>query len=323
MDNIDFTNIDLEHMTKAEALGLLGLNEDATTFMIDDKFWQLSKRYRLDTSPEGKQKVEILSNIYDIASGKRDERKEAEEQYSKAKKYFGKTSDEWVNYVQYTWYKYLIAVVLIVTCGNLVYHMFFAPKIDSCIVSLGHFYVEDAYLDTFLVEDMHFENPYVGSSNIVVPNDQNQSAEAYSEISATTMFLSYPNLVISDEQTVKYYFDNCTDLSSFYQKCREQLSPEAFAKITPVYCSEEDYHALLREYEEARELTSTEENDVQYSKRQILIGLEINDSEIIKSMGYKTLWPNDEPNLVFFIYNQSMNYTDSENILITLLNKIL
>ena len=208
MDNIDFTNVDLEHMTKAEAVKFLGLNEDASAFMIDDKFWQLTKRYRLDTSPEGKQKTEILSAVYDIASGKRDERIAAEEQYSKAKKYFGKTSAEWVNYVQYTWYKYLIAIVLIVTCGNLVYHMFFAPKIDSCVVSLGHFYVEDAYLDTFLAEDMNFENPYVGSSNIVVPNDQNQSAEAYAEISATTMFLSNPNVVISDERTIKYYYDN-------------------------------------------------------------------------------------------------------------------
>lgn len=321
---MDTNENEFDTMTKSEALAYLGLDDTATPYMIDDKFWQLSKRYRLDTSEDGKKKVADLSLVYDIATGKRDAERKASEVRAAAKKYLGKTSDEWVNYFQYTWYKYLIAIVAVLAFGNLFYQIFLAPKVDSCIVSLGHFYVEDAYMDAFLKE-MDFKNPYCGSVNIVVPNDQNQTSEPYSEISATTQFLSEPNVVISDEQTIRYYYDNCADLAYFYSRLKSELTEAQLANLTPLYCSEADYHSLLREYEEKLQLPSSEDDEASasYSDRPILIGLELKDSDIISSMGYKTLWPDDEPNLVFSIYNQSMNYNNSEEILIGLFKKIL
>lgn len=316
-------NIDYDKMTKAEALKYLGLDEDATTYVIDDKFWQLTKRYRMDSSEEGKKKVEELSSIYDIATGKRDERVEASEKREKAKKYLGKTSDEWINYIQYTWYKYLIAIIIIITCGNLFYQMFFAPRTDVAIVSLGHFYVENEYYDNFL-KGLGYKMPYTGYTNVVVPNDQNQSSEAYSEISATTMWLNNPHIVISDEMTVRYYFANCVDLKNFYNRLADELPFEMYEKLTPVYCSEEEYQELLTAYDIAKGGVVEEDNtNEHYSSEKILIGLRIDDPEVISSLGYRTLWPDDEPNLIFTIYTQSPNQAESENMLLELFKAVL
>lgn len=321
--NEENQNIDFDNMTKAEALKYLGLNEDANTYAIDDKFWQLTKRYRMDTSEEGKKRVEELSIIYDIATGKRDERIEAETKREQAKKFLGKTSDEWTNYIQYTWYKYLLALIFIITCCNLIYQSFFAPKTDCAIVSLGHFYVETDYFDSFL-KTLGYTKPYTGYTNVVVPNDQNQSSEAYSEISATTMFLNNPNVVISDEMTVKYYYDNCVNLADFYDRCSEELSFDKYEKLTPVYCSEAEYHELLDAYDKAKGgVVEEEETDVSYSDDKVLIGLMINDPDIISELGYRTLWPDSDPNLVFTIYTKSPNQTESENILLELFKLVL
>lgn len=323
MEPIEEQNIDFEKMTKEDALKYLGLDEDATPYAIDDKFWQLTKRYRMDTSEEGKKKVEELSTIYDIATGKRDERKEASEKRENAKKYFGKTSDEWTNYFQYTWYKYLIALIALVVFGNLFYQMFFAPRTDSAIVSLGHFYVEDEFYDSFL-KSMGYKNPYNGYTNVVVPNDQNQTSEAYSEISATTMFLSEPFIVVSDDMTVKYYFENCIDLTEFYKRCEDEFTFEEYEKLTPVYCSEEEYHEILAHYDEVKGGINEEDDENQtYSSEKVLIGLMITDPMAIKALGYRTLWPDSDPNLVFTIYAKSPNINESEDILIELLRRVL
>ena len=87
---------DIVSMTREQALEYLGLPANANDFMIDEKFWKLSKQYRGDNSPEGKQKIADLSAAYDIATGRRDERVQKAQQREMERKYFGKTGDELV-----------------------------------------------------------------------------------------------------------------------------------------------------------------------------------------------------------------------------------
>ena len=94
---------DIVSMTREQALEYLGLPANANDFMIDEKFWKLSKNIRGDNTPEGKQKIADLSAAYDIATGRRDERVHKAEQREQARKIFGKTGDEWRTYFSYTW----------------------------------------------------------------------------------------------------------------------------------------------------------------------------------------------------------------------------
>ena len=73
-------------MSREEAVSYLGLKDDANDFAIDEKFWQLSKRYRGDDTPESEQKLADVSCAYDIACGRRDEvRKETQINASRRK----------------------------------------------------------------------------------------------------------------------------------------------------------------------------------------------------------------------------------------------
>ncbi len=52
-----------------------------------------------------------------------------------------------------------------------------------------------------------------------------------------------------------------------------------------------------------------------------MIGLMIEEADIIEQMGYDTLW-DDAPNLVFCIYNDSRSYSDSVDILVEILSTL-
>ena len=96
------TSSDISSMTREEALEYMGLPANANDFMIDEKFWKLSKNIRGDNSAEGKQKIADLSAAYDIATGARDERVMKAQQREREKKFLGKTGDEWRTYFSYT-----------------------------------------------------------------------------------------------------------------------------------------------------------------------------------------------------------------------------
>lgn len=306
-------------MTKQEAIEYLGLPADANDFAIDDKFWQLSKRYRGDTSEEGKKKLADLSAAYDIATGQRDKREQALKIRESRKKFLGKTADEWKNYFYYTWYKYLIAIVLIILGCNLLYTIIFTPRIDASVVSIGHFVIEGQYYEDKL-KDMGFRNPFINYVDMVVPNDQDQSAEAYSNQEAATIFLTYPNVIVTDPMTCKYYFGQYADCTELYNELRGKLSAETFASLTPIYCSEVEYQEIMQAYHEYYEAVTDEEIDLEeYSDEEIMIGIEIDNEDYITQLGYINLWPQSETALVFSINSESMNLDDSKRIITELL----
>jgi len=313
-------------MSKADAIAYLGLPAHSNDFAIDDKFWKLTKNLRGDNSPEARQKIADLSAAYDIATGKRDERKEKEEIRNNEFKFLGKTGDEWRTYFSYTWYKYLIGLFLIFVASNLAYDAFIKPRMDCSVIALGHFSNDSSYIEDLLTIQMGFKNPTVSTIDIVVPNDQGQVQNAYANQSASTLMLSCPNVLIFDEQTAPYYYSEVLDMTSIYELCRDSLTPEQFAKLRPVYLSEVDAMEIVAEYEETygAEMNSSEDIDFsQYDDTLVMIGIEIDDASAIDRLGFASGWPDTNPTLVFSVYYQSMDYHDSENILISLLREVL
>jgi len=309
-------------MTRKQALEYMGLSETANDFAIDEKYWQLSKRYRSEEGDNGK-KLADLTAAYDIATGRRDTRQEAIQVRERSKKFLGKTADEWKNHFAYSWYKYVLAIILIIAGSNLIYNMFFKPRYDCGIVSIGHFDItDDSYFETILTDKMDFDNPYITYVNVVVPNDEGETGSAYEDQNATTALLSRPNVIVTDAKTAPYYYEQLMDLSDVYTRLATILPAGKLEKITPVYCSESQYHRLSDSYVSGLYIgEGGDATESTYSTKREMIGLMIEDADIIEQMGFETLW-DEEPNLVFGIYYDSRDFSESVDILIEILNTI-
>lgn len=308
---------------KEEALKYLGLEPDASAYDIDEKFWQLSKRSRgIKDDAEREQKMVDLSYVFDVATGKEQARLKALAEREAEPKFLGKTKGEWKNYIGYTWYKYLIVIVALVCLVLIVKRVVFTPDEDIGVLSVGHFAVDtDIMIDR--LKEFGFKNPYVADVDLAVPNDQNQTNNAYAETSSSVLFLSNPELVITDEATVCYFYGNMDDMSAYYESLKDQLSDEAYGKITPVYFSEYDSVQLSIEYQEKMEAGNIDYSELDTaSKEQKLIGLEIKDPELIKELGYVNKWPKSDATLVFSFGIKGDNKKQAEEYLTSVLKDL-
>ncbi len=313
------------NMTKEEALKYMGLPSNSTLYAIDDKFWQLSKRYRSLNTEEGEAKLDELSAVYDIATGERDKRNKKQEIRDSQKKYWGKTSDEWRTYFSYTWYKYLIAVVALVLLGNLFYNMFLKPRYDVSVVALGHMSCEVEVMEGILVNDCGYTNPYVNSVDVVPDNDEGQTDNGYGDQTAATVLMSQPDVIIADTMCVNYYFNNFVDCSDLYEQLRTVLSPEAFSKLTPVYYSEREYQIALSEYQMSQnmyEFEAEEEDFSIYDPTPVMIGIKVEDPAFITSLGFENLWHYKPAQLVFGIGAETNDQIAAAEIIIKLFERL-
>lgn len=328
IENADSKKVDekILSMTRKEALAYLGLPKDATLFMIDDKFWQLSKRYRKDNSPEAEAKLEELTTVYDIATGERDKRNKQAEIYSQQKKFLGKTGDEWKTYLSYTWYKYLIGLGIIILACNLFYTMVLKPRYDVSIVALGHIRCETEVLEGILIDDCGYKVPYVNCVDVVPENDEGQTDNGYGDQTAATVLMSQPNVIITDTVCYYYYFDQFADCSELYEQLRSILPEEAFAKLTPIYYSERDYQELLYEYEMSLDLYEYETDESvfeQYDPTPKMIGIRVDDEDFMAKLGFENLWHYKPKQLIFGIGANSGDILGAQNIIIEILKKLV
>ncbi len=315
-------------MTKEEAIKYLGLPADANDYAIDEKFWKLSKRYR-GMAPdyrneEGLSSEQLLTDLsaaYDIATGACEARQKALEVRASEKKFFRKTAGEWKNYFGYTWLKWLVVIAISICVINIGYHAVFKKGYDTGIISIGHFYADTSVVESYLTTNLGYTNPYINAVDLVVLNDQDQVTDVYAEETASTLFLSVPDVIVTDDATLKYYYDECVDLSDFYEELRATLPAEVFGKITPIYCSESEYHKLTADYLEAMNMDSDpDDENATYSETSVLIGLEINDPDVINALGYENKWPSYEPSLVFSIYTGCNSQDNAKKIITSILS---
>lgn len=324
--NIDDANSkvspELIGMSKADALKYLELADDAGDYQIDEAFWKLSKNARkIKDDSERDQRIIDITYAYDVATGKEEKRIKALQERAAAKKYFGKTAAEWKVYFGYTWYRYLIVLFIIVCIGMIVYRIAFAPDEDVSVLSIGHFDCDVEVLENRL-KDEGMKNPFVNTSNLVVPNDQGEMNGSYADMTSAVLFASEPDIVITDEMTAKYFFDQFEDMSLIYEHLQTNVSPDILSKIEPVYCTE--YEALLIsvEYLESQHMEADRDELVSASHDKVLIGLKITDEDLIRKLGFLNLWPESPATLIIGLGTNCRDFNECEEIITSIVNEV-
>ena len=317
MESEEKTSDQIASMTKEEALEYMGLPADADKDALENKFWQLSKNYRNLPADEAEQKLADLSAAYDIAAGNRDLRKQAEEARAHEKKFLGKTKDEWRTYVSYTWKYYVGAVILIIVSASLIWNFFFKPREDCGIISIGNFDNQTEYYNG-VVKELGFKYPNLSTFCYVAVSEKEQQADAYTNQAAVATLYSGANVIVTDQSATPYFFEYLTDCTSLYKSLEQALPAEKFAKIKPVYMSEREYKKLIVEYRlgKGMELSDTNIDLSAYSDAKLMIGLMIDDADMIKKLGYTNYWP-DKPATVVFGINVMSKDTDASAMIIT------
>lgn len=317
------TGEQIASMTKEEALEFLGLPADADKEALENRFWQLSKKYRSLKGDESEQKLADLLAAYDIASGNRDLRAQAEETRAHEKKFMGKTKDEWKTYVSYTWKYYVGAVVLIVVTVSLVWNFFFKPREDCGIISIGNFDNNPQYYDG-VVKEIGFKYPNLSTFCYVAVSEKDQQADSYTNQAAVATLYSGANVIVTDQSAMPYFFEYLTDCSDLYKNLEQTLPADKYAKIKPLYMSEREYKKLIVEYRigKGMELADTNVDLSTFSDAKIMTGLLIEDADMIKKLGYTNYWPDKPATVVFGINVLSRDQDESKRIITAVLQDL-
>ena len=314
------TSAQIASMTKEEALEYMSLPADADKEALENRFWQLSKKYRSMKGDEAEQKLADLSAAYDIAAGNRDMRVQAEEARAHEKKFLGKTKDEWKTYVSYTWKYYVGAVILIIVSASLIWNFFFKPREDCGIISIGNFENAPGYYDG-VVKDLGFKYPNLSTFCYVAVSEKDQQADSYTNQAAVATLYSGANVIVTDQAAMPYFFEYLTDCTNLYRSLEKILPAEKFAKIKPVYLSEREYKKKIVEYRKSKgmELSDTSVDLSAYSDAKIMTGLMIEDADMIKKLGYTNYWPDKPATVIFGINVLSRDQDESARIITAVL----
>ena len=194
--------------------------------------------------------------------------------------------------------------------GDLLYTIFLKPDNDMRVISVGHFVCEGTYFEE-MAEAEGYKYPYTLEVNVAVPNEEGEQSDQYGEQAAAAALMANPNIIVTDGRTYPYYFGNMLDISDYYAELEAELPPEVFARITPVYCSEQHFQDL------AGGFTDRDNDTEEYSDEEIMVGLMIDDSEFISGMGYSCLWPGDEDTLVFSFGSGELEDQEGTRALLT------
>ena len=307
-------------MSREEALAYMDLPEDADQTAIENRFWQLSKKYRSMRGDDAEQKMNDLSAAYDIATGTRDQREKAAQERANEKQFLGKTKSEWKTYVSYTWKYYVMGVVVIIASAFLIYNFFFKPREDVGIVSIGNFELNPEYYDG-VVRSLGFRYPGITYYSYVAVNEEGQEADLFTNQAAVASLYSGTHVLVTDSAANPYFFEYVTDCTDLYETLKKTLPQEKFDKITPVYMSERDYKEMITEFRRSKgyDLSETQEDLSAYSDAKIMIGLKIEDEAMIKKLGYTNYWRKRPASAVFGITVMSRSQDDSKAIITAVL----
>jgi hypothetical protein len=290
-------------MTREEAFQVLSLKEDAKPQQIDYRFYNLTKRYRIEKDNENLAKV---TAAYEIASG-RAALKEAEiEEHETAKKYFGKTKREWDTYIYYSWWKYVLgvlAVIFVIFAGN---QMLNGNRFDIRIVNIGHFKQDTTNLTFFAVDKLSYNNPYVINAEIGFADPTATDADAMTQSMMAFAYLSAdPDIILFDEPTMPYFIDYLRNLDALYESLRLALPADVFATIEPVRYSRLDSYKL-RDLKPEEYGTDPDDSVVH------IYGLRFNDPKVFQALGYSTKWQSGDKLVVLGIAQTTQNLSGAE-----------
>ena len=296
-------------MTREQALEYMGLSKDADIKEIDDRFWQMSKKYRGKDDAESKAMEDEISAVYDIASGRRDIRSKEEEQRQNEPMYFGRYKSDWKTIIHYNWKNWLLGAVVGISILVILIGYLFNSKYECSVLVFGHMYLDNTYMREAL-EEQGLKNPYVGLADVVVPNDENIPLDQMGNEAFNAQFYTNPDVLISDRIAYKYYFNVFKDLGPLYDQIMAGLSDEAKAGVKPIYMSERESvrykNDMYLEYglgdEDIR-------NPAEFPDDPVLIGFEITDQDVVTNYGVEAKWMSRQTTLMV---GQCINSTDDE-----------
>lgn len=298
-------------MDRPAALAILGLPKTANAYAIDNRFWQLTKRYRAEKN-DGKLKE--ITEAYDVASGRAAEKAAEIEEFQSSPKFLGKTNAQWKVYFYYTWWKYLLLVVLVAAVISVGYRILFTKDNDFSAVSIGHFSVDTTYVENY-AKSLGYENPYITAADVLVDNSEGQSnSTMYGTAAASTYLSVNPDVIIMDSKTMPYYTGYLRNLDDYYVTLKEILPTALFEKIEPVRYSMKEYYELTAEEDETPEYTAEDETSHIY-------GLIIKDDKLFTALGYTSEWTVKDETLVFGISSTSERLSEAENFFESLLKE--
>ena len=313
--------LDLSKMTREEALEYMGLSADADIKDIDERFWQLSKKYRGRDDEESMRLEDEISSVYEIATGNRDRKLEEEKARSAEPKIFGKTKSEWSNYWEYSWKGIAIGIAVVAFVGYVLYSVFSSTRSAYSILVFGHMDFDE----TFIRQTMEEQGikPYIGWADIVVPNDEGFTASEAENTKFNAMFYTEPCVLIADKESYPYNFSVFKDMSPIYKEIWDGLSDKAKDGVIPVYMSERQSVEYQNEITMNSGIYNDEDilNPDLYDDEPVLIGFMVKDPAISAKFGVDCWWHSRQTNiLIGECYN---NGADDKAVLVitTLLNK--
>ncbi len=307
-------------MTRDEALKYMGLEKDADVKEIEDRFWQMSKKYRGKDDPESKKMEDEISAIYDIASGRRDRRLEEEKREASESKVFGYSKTWWKNFFHYNWKNIILGIVLAVSVTLVAIGIVKGSGTDCSVVVYGNMFFDNTTMREALMAN-GLKKPYVGFADLVVPNNEGFAQVEYGTETLNALFYTNPDVMISDSRSYPYFFMTYKDLTPLYDRIMAGLSEEAKAGVKPVYMSERDSVICQNEQLMKTGLGDEELADPSmYPNDPIMIGIEVTDPALAAKLGADPKWKSHETT---FVYGWCTNSKDEEQtilIITTLIN---
>jgi hypothetical protein len=266
------------------------------------------KQYRGDIEAN-REKLDEINEVYEIATGKRQETIREEITRDKAFKLFGKTMKEWRNHFYYSWWRYILVAFSLAILFLLVRHFFFAATIDLRVVAIGHFEKYNDRIEEVTKSEGWSVNPAVYNSNLVADNSEPPDQDSMSgEISATA-FLSVRNdVIITDARTFPFFFMNYMPIDDLYETMKSELTEDQLDGIEPIYYSAAEHYAILEKYGFEDDDRETADEDFE----RHVYGLKITDTELIAAMGFENRWKSEPPSLVFCLSVSTDNQEKAE-----------
>lgn len=303
---------EIREMDRISALVFFGLREDATDYLIEEKYWQYIKRFRVDR----KSNADILDRInavYQIASGKEVSTTVDSGVPIEKKKFDIK------NYIYYSWWKYALGLLAVFVAFLIVKQVFFTPAIDFRVVALGHFQNSGSYMEDLATERLEYKNPFIGVADIIA--DNSEQADGYSQYGtlAASAFLSTgAEVIITDSKTTLSFLAYMLPMDDFYARLEAELSEEQLSRIVPIYYSLDDHYEHMKRIDQNHsedEVLPEPGSDVKH-----IYGILIQDAEFIRSVGFDNRWRSQQPSLVLSFSNSESSRADAEEFIYSIIS---
>ena len=275
--------MEINNMKREEALEIFGLPESASSQMVEDRFIILTKRNR--AAGGDKEQSARLAQAYDVLNGRAEQRQQAVEARENAKKYYGKTKDEWKVHFSYSWKKYA-GIVLGIIAVIYVIHFYATRKDpDLQMLSIGHFVVDETILPEYAIEELGFEYPTMSAVDIVVDLSVDEAeAQVDANMLLMTRLAERPEVLLLDQMTLQRYGDILEPIDDLYADLVASLPTEKLEQITPI-------SFRIADIKTANAPEGTEPDIQPGDEEEHIYGLQLSDPNLILGYGFYSRWP--------------------------------